>query len=169
MPRKNRVPTALYMAWLEMMTKDMPPFLLLRGNQTSVLTFYSWTDQSLIRRATYLVIILFQQMLYVIYGNITELAHPRWLFIFLVFMCMYPLDADGTCKFSYLAAYKKSDGTNRQQIVNLSWLNLDSIPEFSKNKSGDQICLTAAFSSNESEHFCRNIATLSSSSSFEIF
>ncbi|GAB6028057.1 solute carrier 12 [Chamberlinius hualienensis] len=40
MPRK-RVPTALYMAWLEILTKDMPPFLLIRGNQTSVLTFYS--------------------------------------------------------------------------------------------------------------------------------
>lgn len=41
MPRKNRVPTALYMAWLETLTMDMPPFLLIRGNQTSVLTFYS--------------------------------------------------------------------------------------------------------------------------------
>jgi solute carrier family 12 sodium/potassium/chloride transporter 2 len=41
MPRKNRVSTALYMAWLEIMSKDMPPFLLVRGNQTNVLTFYS--------------------------------------------------------------------------------------------------------------------------------
>jgi len=41
MPRKNRVPTALYMTWLEILTKDMPPFFLIRGNQTSVLTFYS--------------------------------------------------------------------------------------------------------------------------------
>ena len=41
MPRKGSTPTALYMAWLELMTKDMPPFLLVRGNQTSVLTFYS--------------------------------------------------------------------------------------------------------------------------------
>ncbi|GAB6030867.1 solute carrier 12 [Chamberlinius hualienensis] len=41
MPRKHRVPTALYMTWLEILTKDMPPFLLIRGNQTSVLTFYS--------------------------------------------------------------------------------------------------------------------------------
>ncbi|XP_068081750.1 bumetanide-sensitive sodium-(potassium)-chloride cotransporter [Anabrus simplex] len=41
MPRKNVVSAALYMAWLETLTKDMPPFLLVRGNQTSVLTFYS--------------------------------------------------------------------------------------------------------------------------------
>ena len=43
MPRKNVVSAALYMAWLETLTRDMPPFLLVRGNQTSVLTFYSWT------------------------------------------------------------------------------------------------------------------------------
>ncbi|MCL4142294.1 UNVERIFIED_CONTAM: hypothetical protein GTU68_015358 [Idotea baltica] len=41
MPRKNSVSAPLYMAWLETLTKDMPPFLLIRGNQTSVLTFYS--------------------------------------------------------------------------------------------------------------------------------
>jgi solute carrier family 12 sodium/potassium/chloride transporter 2 len=41
MPRKNIVSAALYMAWLETLTRDMPPFLLVRGNQTSVLTFYS--------------------------------------------------------------------------------------------------------------------------------
>lgn len=41
MPRKNVVSAALYMAWLEVLTRDMPPFLLVRGNQTSVLTFYS--------------------------------------------------------------------------------------------------------------------------------
>ena len=41
MPRKNVVSAALYMAWLETLTRDMPPFLLVRGNQTSVLTFYS--------------------------------------------------------------------------------------------------------------------------------
>lgn len=35
------VSAPLYMSWLEMLTKDMPPFLLVRGNQTSVLTFYS--------------------------------------------------------------------------------------------------------------------------------
>lgn len=43
MPRKNVVSASLYMAWLEVLTKDMPPFLLVRGNQTSVLTFYSWS------------------------------------------------------------------------------------------------------------------------------
>ncbi|KAB7507825.1 Solute carrier family 12 member 3 [Armadillidium nasatum] len=41
MPRKNSVSAALYMAWIETLTKDMPPFMLIRGNQTSVLTFYS--------------------------------------------------------------------------------------------------------------------------------
>ncbi|KAJ4451626.1 hypothetical protein ANN_03095 [Periplaneta americana] len=41
MPRKNVVSATLYMAWLETLTRDMPPFLLVRGNQTSVLTFYS--------------------------------------------------------------------------------------------------------------------------------
>jgi len=41
MPHKGSVSASLYMAWLELLTKDMPPFLLVRGNQTSVLTFYS--------------------------------------------------------------------------------------------------------------------------------
>lgn len=41
MPRKNMISAPLYMAWLELLTRDMPPFLLVRGNQTSVLTFYS--------------------------------------------------------------------------------------------------------------------------------
>ncbi|XP_021955574.1 bumetanide-sensitive sodium-(potassium)-chloride cotransporter [Folsomia candida] len=40
-PRKGNVSAPLYMAWLEMLTRDMPPFLLVRGNQASVLTFYS--------------------------------------------------------------------------------------------------------------------------------
>ncbi|CAG7838637.1 unnamed protein product [Allacma fusca] len=40
-PRKGTVSAPLYMAWLETITKGMPPFLLVRGNQTSVLTFYS--------------------------------------------------------------------------------------------------------------------------------
>uniref|UniRef100_A0A158R5F8 Solute carrier family 12 member 9 n=1 Tax=Syphacia muris TaxID=451379 RepID=A0A158R5F8_9BILA len=31
----------LYMGWLEALTRDLPPILLIRGNQTSVLTFYS--------------------------------------------------------------------------------------------------------------------------------
>ena len=42
MPRKGATPANLYMAWLEIMTREMPPFLFVRGNQTSVLTFYSW-------------------------------------------------------------------------------------------------------------------------------
>uniref|UniRef100_A0A671XSZ9 Solute carrier family 12 member 1 n=1 Tax=Sparus aurata TaxID=8175 RepID=A0A671XSZ9_SPAAU len=31
----------LYMAWLDILTKDLPPTLLIRGNHKSVLTFYS--------------------------------------------------------------------------------------------------------------------------------
>lgn len=40
-PRKGGVSAPLYQAWLEILTRDMPPFLLVRGNQISVLTFYS--------------------------------------------------------------------------------------------------------------------------------
>jgi hypothetical protein len=42
MPRKGTVSAPLYMAWLEVLTKDLPPSILVRGNHTSVLTFYSW-------------------------------------------------------------------------------------------------------------------------------
>jgi len=41
MPRKGTCSAPLYMAWLETLTNNMPPFLLIRGNQTNVLTFYS--------------------------------------------------------------------------------------------------------------------------------
>lgn len=41
MPRKGTVSAPLYMAWLEVLTRDLPPYLLVRGNQQSVLTFYS--------------------------------------------------------------------------------------------------------------------------------
>ncbi|XP_068622442.1 bumetanide-sensitive sodium-(potassium)-chloride cotransporter [Battus philenor] len=41
MPRKGSISAPLYMAWLEMMSRDLPPMLFVRGNQTSVLTFYS--------------------------------------------------------------------------------------------------------------------------------
>ncbi|XP_063980220.1 bumetanide-sensitive sodium-(potassium)-chloride cotransporter isoform X1 [Diachasmimorpha longicaudata] len=41
MPRKGAVSAPLYLAWLEALTADMPPTLLIRGNQASVLTFYS--------------------------------------------------------------------------------------------------------------------------------
>ncbi|CAH2267293.1 jg14760 [Pararge aegeria aegeria] len=41
MPRKGSVSAPLYMSWLEMMSRDLPPILFVRGNHTSVLTFYS--------------------------------------------------------------------------------------------------------------------------------
>lgn len=40
MPRSQSLCAPLYMAWLEALTANMPPFMLVRGNQTSVLTFY---------------------------------------------------------------------------------------------------------------------------------
>ena len=40
-PKKDNLPSSLYMALLDFMTRDMPPFLMVRGNQESVLTFYS--------------------------------------------------------------------------------------------------------------------------------
>ncbi|TRY67544.1 hypothetical protein TCAL_09074 [Tigriopus californicus] len=40
-PRKSSHSDQLWMAWLEIMSRDMPPMLFVRGNQTSVLTFYS--------------------------------------------------------------------------------------------------------------------------------
>uniref|UniRef100_A0A665TBW8 Solute carrier family 12 member 1 n=1 Tax=Echeneis naucrates TaxID=173247 RepID=A0A665TBW8_ECHNA len=39
--RKESVSDYLYMAWLDILTKDLPPTLLIRGNHKSVLTFYS--------------------------------------------------------------------------------------------------------------------------------
>ncbi|NWR60093.1 S12A3 protein, partial [Bucorvus abyssinicus] len=39
--RKGRCPSSLYMAWLETLSQDLrPPIILTRGNQESVLTFY---------------------------------------------------------------------------------------------------------------------------------
>nr|XP_057945470.1 solute carrier family 12 member 1 isoform X1 [Doryrhamphus excisus] len=39
--RKETISDFLYMAWLDILTKDLPPVLLIRGNHKSVLTFYS--------------------------------------------------------------------------------------------------------------------------------
>uniref|UniRef100_UPI0037E8B37A solute carrier family 12 member 1 n=1 Tax=Semicossyphus pulcher TaxID=241346 RepID=UPI0037E8B37A len=39
--RKGSVSDFLYMAWLDILTNDLPPTLLIRGNHKSVLTFYS--------------------------------------------------------------------------------------------------------------------------------
>ncbi|XP_068609282.1 solute carrier family 12 member 2 [Brachionichthys hirsutus] len=39
--RKGAVSSALYMAWLEVLSKELPPIILVRGNHQSVLTFYS--------------------------------------------------------------------------------------------------------------------------------
>ncbi|XP_027716727.1 solute carrier family 12 member 1 isoform X2 [Vombatus ursinus] len=39
--RKATISDILYMAWLEILTKNLPPVLLVRGNHKNVLTFYS--------------------------------------------------------------------------------------------------------------------------------
>ncbi|XP_053720428.1 solute carrier family 12 member 1 isoform X1 [Synchiropus splendidus] len=39
--RKETISDYLYMAWLDVLTKDLPPTVLIRGNHKSVLTFYS--------------------------------------------------------------------------------------------------------------------------------
>jgi hypothetical protein len=38
---RSGMPTRKFMAYLEMLTSDLPPTILIRGNQQSVLTFYS--------------------------------------------------------------------------------------------------------------------------------
>ena len=39
--RTSLVPPLVYMSWLEVLSADLPPTVLIRGNQASVLTFYS--------------------------------------------------------------------------------------------------------------------------------
>ena len=41
MPKKALYSAGLYMSWLDTLTRDLPPIMLVRGNQESVLTFYS--------------------------------------------------------------------------------------------------------------------------------
>ncbi len=41
LPLPKKVPPTLYLAWLDFTTRRMPPFFFVRGNQESVLTFYS--------------------------------------------------------------------------------------------------------------------------------
>ena len=42
MPNENFMSATLCVAWLETLTRDMPPFLLVQGNRTFVLTVCSW-------------------------------------------------------------------------------------------------------------------------------
>lgn len=39
-PKLGMMSANLYMSWLEVLSADLPPVLMVRGNQTSVLTFY---------------------------------------------------------------------------------------------------------------------------------
>ncbi|KAL6728008.1 hypothetical protein Aduo_009823 [Ancylostoma duodenale] len=39
-PRRSAMSAALYMSWLEMMSRNLPPTLFVRGNRSSVLTYF---------------------------------------------------------------------------------------------------------------------------------
>jgi len=41
LPRRDHTSPALYTAWLDIMSKNLPPTLFVRGNQQNVLTFYA--------------------------------------------------------------------------------------------------------------------------------
>ena len=40
-PRKQSISAALYLAYLDAISYNLPPVLFLRGNQKNVLTYYS--------------------------------------------------------------------------------------------------------------------------------
>ncbi|KAK6043597.1 hypothetical protein COOONC_18898 [Cooperia oncophora] len=39
-PRRSVTSASLYMSWLEMMSRNLPPTLFVRGNRTSVLSYF---------------------------------------------------------------------------------------------------------------------------------
>ncbi|VDO98127.1 unnamed protein product [Heligmosomoides polygyrus] len=39
-PRRSATPAALYLSWLEMLSRNLPPTMLVRGNGTSVLSYF---------------------------------------------------------------------------------------------------------------------------------
>ena len=41
LPQRGLTSSALYMAWLDLLSRNLPPTVFIRGNQQSVLTFYS--------------------------------------------------------------------------------------------------------------------------------
>lgn len=40
MASKSNCPCSLYLAWMDLLSHEMPPFCFVRGNQSNVLTFY---------------------------------------------------------------------------------------------------------------------------------
>ena len=76
-PRKGTCSSSLYMAWLETLTNGMPPILLLRGNQQSVLTFYSWDrHQSVPTAVSFFLHLLFIQGNMCKWALVVFVIHP---------------------------------------------------------------------------------------------